>query len=182
MVPSGVELDLLRVLQPDLAPIAEAERAGVLTMRRDVIAFRHELARRTVAARCRPACGCGCTRDVLDALLAQRRPDPFRVLHHAVQAGDDVAVVDYGQIAARAAAGPAPIARRPPATPRSCTQRPAVGRRAGRPGRGIRVGAVQQQPAPGRRGRGRHGGRAVAAGRPGPSSSAPWPPCPASSG
>src|SRR5262249_59189555 len=28
-------------------------------------------------------------------------PDPYRVLHHAVQAGDDAAVVVYGQRAAR---------------------------------------------------------------------------------
>ena len=103
VVPSGVELDLLRVLQPDPASIAEAERAEVLTLRRDVLAFRHELARRTVAASVPASVRLRLHADVLRALLAQRSPDPFRVLHHAAQAGDDEAVVVYGQLAAREA-------------------------------------------------------------------------------
>jgi len=40
-------------------------------------------------------------RDVLDALVSRPNPDPYRVLHHAVQAGDDAAVVTFGQRAAR---------------------------------------------------------------------------------
>ena len=49
VVPGGVEFGLLRMLQPDLAPVGQAEAAGVLTVRGDVLRFRHELARRTVA-------------------------------------------------------------------------------------------------------------------------------------
>ncbi len=58
VIPSGAEIDLLRVLVGDLAPVAEAERAGVVEVRGDVVAFRHELARRAVdriAAGQRPA-------------------------------------------------------------------------------------------------------------------------------
>ena len=101
VVPSGVELDLLRILQPDPASIAEAERAEVLTLRRDVLAFRHELARRTVTASVPASVRLRLHADVLRALLTQSHPDPFRVLHHAAQAGDDEAVVRYGQLAAR---------------------------------------------------------------------------------
>ena len=52
VVPAGAELVLLRVLAGDLAPVAEAERAGVVEVRGDVVAFRHELARRAVGSRC----------------------------------------------------------------------------------------------------------------------------------
>jgi DNA-binding CsgD family transcriptional regulator/tetratricopeptide (TPR) repeat protein len=103
VVPAGVELDVLRTLQPDLAPIAEAERAGVLTMRGQRMAFRHELARRAVAGSLPAAVRIDLHADVLRALLARDAPDPFRVLHHAIQAGDDAAVVSYGQQAAREA-------------------------------------------------------------------------------
>ena len=41
---------------------------------------------------------------MLSALLTAPRPDPARVLHHAVGAGDDEAVVRYGPAAAKQAA------------------------------------------------------------------------------
>ena len=47
-IPAGAEMGLVRVLVGDLAPVAEAERAGVVGVRKDVVAFRHELARRAV--------------------------------------------------------------------------------------------------------------------------------------
>ena len=135
VVPSGVELDLLRVLQPDLTPIGEAERAGVLIMRRDVIAFRHELARRTVAASLPASVRVRLHADVLDALLAQRTPDPFRVLHHAVQAGDDVCGrrVRPDRRTRRQSGRRAPAGGRL-LRPGPRSRRSAVGRRAGRPG------------------------------------------------
>ncbi|GAA4698685.1 ATP-binding protein [Nocardioides conyzicola] len=104
VVPRGVELGLLRTLQPDLTPITEAEAAGVLTMRGDLVRFRHELARRTVDASL-PASLCAeLNANVLRALLSMPSPDPFRLLHHAVAAGDDDAVVTHGLVAGRTAA------------------------------------------------------------------------------
>ena len=41
--------------------------------------------------------------DVLRALLTRPDSDPFRVLHHAVEAGDDDAVITHGEAAAREA-------------------------------------------------------------------------------
>ena len=104
VVPGGVELGLLRMLQPDLAPVGQAEAAGVLTMRGDVLRFRHELARRTVAEHLPASVRMALHEDVLGALLTDPEPDPFRVLHHAVAAGDDEVVVRYGRLAGRAAA------------------------------------------------------------------------------
>jgi len=103
VIPSGVEVDLLRTLVEDLAPVAEAERAGVVEVRGDVVAFRHELARRAVVESLPASTRLERNADVLRALLTRSDRDPFRVLHHAVEAGDDAAVITYGPTAAREA-------------------------------------------------------------------------------
>ena len=48
MVPSRVELPLARALLGDVTLLADAEQIGVLEVRPDAVAFRHELARRAV--------------------------------------------------------------------------------------------------------------------------------------
>ena len=103
VIPSGSEIDLLRVLVGDLAPVAEAERAGVVEVRGDVVAFRHELARRAVTESLPVSVRLELNADVLCALLTGPDCDPFRALHHAVGAGDDDAVIKHGQAAAREA-------------------------------------------------------------------------------
>ncbi len=103
VLPSGAEISLLRALLDDLAPVAEAERAGVVEVRGDVVAFRHELARRAVVESLPASIRLDLNADVLRALRSGADSDPFRVLHHAVEAGDDDAVVTYGPTAAREA-------------------------------------------------------------------------------
>ena len=103
VIPSGAEVDLLRVLVGDLAPVAEAERAGVVEVRGDLVAFRHELARRAVAESLPASVRLDLNADVLCALLTAPDSDPFRILHHAVEAGDDAAVLVHGEAAAREA-------------------------------------------------------------------------------
>jgi DNA-binding CsgD family transcriptional regulator/tetratricopeptide (TPR) repeat protein len=103
VIPSGAEVSLLRVLVGDLAPVAEAERAGVVELHGDVVAFRHELARRAVAESLPASVRLELNADVLCALLTGPDSDPFRVLHHAVEAGDDDAVIRHGGAAAREA-------------------------------------------------------------------------------
>jgi DNA-binding CsgD family transcriptional regulator/tetratricopeptide (TPR) repeat protein len=104
VIPSGAELGLLRALAGDLAPVAEADRAGVVEVRGDVVAFRHELARRAVAESLPASVRLELNADVLRALLTRPDSDPFRILHHAVEAGDDAAVITHGTAAAREAA------------------------------------------------------------------------------
>lgn len=103
VVPSGAELVLLRMLVSDLAPVTEAERAGVVEVRGDIVAFRHELARRAVAESLPASVRLELNADVLRALVARSDCDPFRALHHAVEAGDDAAVITHGTAAAREA-------------------------------------------------------------------------------
>jgi hypothetical protein len=78
VVPSGVEFGLLRALVEDLVPVAEAERAGVLTMHEGVVSFRHELARRAVVESL-PAS----LRLELNAAVVRARPRQLRPLPRA---------------------------------------------------------------------------------------------------
>ena len=103
VVPSRVEPALLRALCPDLAPVAEAERLGVLEVRPDAVAFRHELARRAVVESLPVTVRLDLHARVTAALLAGPVPDLARVLHHSVEAGDDAAVVRHGPAVAREA-------------------------------------------------------------------------------
>ena len=73
------EVDLLRVLVGDLAPVAEAERAGVVEVRGALVAFRHELARRAVAESLPASVRLDLNADVLCALLTAPDGDPFPV-------------------------------------------------------------------------------------------------------
>jgi DNA-binding CsgD family transcriptional regulator len=103
VVPSGAEVGLLRVLVDDLAPVAEAERVGIVEVRGNAVGFRHELARRAVEESLPASVRLELNADVLRALLTRPDPDLFRILHHAVEAGDDLAVVAHGPAAAREA-------------------------------------------------------------------------------
>ena len=103
VVPNGVELGLLRALHADLDAVAEAEQAGILALRGQRMAFRHELARRVVAASLPAGTRIALHLDVVRCLLAGHDPDPFRVLHHATEAGADDVVVEFGRRAAREA-------------------------------------------------------------------------------
>ncbi len=135
VVPGGAEAELLRELFGDLASIAEAEEAGVLTLRLGKVAFRHELARRAVEGALPASVRLDLNARVLEVLLARDPADPFRILHHAVEAGDDHAVVHYGAVAGArgdAVGGPPPGGGllRPGPGP----WRAAPGPPAGRPG------------------------------------------------
>ena len=104
VVPSGAEFGMLRAMLGDLAPLADAERAGILVVREGAVAFRNELARLAVAESLPASIRLDLNARVLEVLLANDGGDPFRVLHHAVEAADDSVVVEYGVKAGREAA------------------------------------------------------------------------------
>jgi DNA-binding CsgD family transcriptional regulator len=104
VVPSQVELPLARTLVGDIGELGEAERHGILEVRARAVAFRHELARRAVEDSLPVSERIRFNERVLAALLEQAEPDLARVVHHAVQAGDDEAVVTHAPAAARQAA------------------------------------------------------------------------------
>jgi DNA-binding CsgD family transcriptional regulator/tetratricopeptide (TPR) repeat protein len=101
VIPSRVDLPMVRALLADLGPVTEAEELGVLEVRPDAVAFRHELARRAVLGSLPVSTRRALNARVLRALLDRDDPDLSRVLHHAVEAGDDAAVLAHGPAAAR---------------------------------------------------------------------------------
>ena len=103
VVPSGIGLPLARAVLGDLGVLAAAERTGLVEVRANAVAFRHELSRRAVEAALPVAVRMQCNARILAALLDEPDPDLTRVVHHAVAAGDEAAVVAHAPAAARAA-------------------------------------------------------------------------------
>ncbi|TMQ91640.1 LuxR family transcriptional regulator [Actinomadura soli] len=86
--------------------LAEAEERGILLVRDEGLAFRHELARRAIAQSVPALRRREFNRAVVAVLREQESPDLDRLVHHAVEA-DDVAVIlafapEAGRRAARA--------------------------------------------------------------------------------
>ena len=125
----------------DIADLAEAEQAAVVTVHPTPVGFRHELARRAVEGTLPMLARMALNEEVLAALLAREAPDLDRIVHHAVQAGADAVVVD-----ARAGGrAPGLRGRAPRTRVRSCTASSSttpsccpsnVARRSARPTRG----------------------------------------------
>ena len=101
VVPTAVELPLARALLGDLGLLAQAEERGVVAVTSDAVAFRHELARHVVEDALPASARMALHAAVLAELLAADPPDLPRVVHHAVEAGDDAAVVAHAPLAAQ---------------------------------------------------------------------------------
>ena len=125
------------------------------------MAFRHELARRAVEQSLPVTVRFALNARVTAALLARPTPDLARVLHHAVEAGDDAAVVRHGPDAAREASRAGAHRQAVAAYEQVLGARgPARPGRARGAARRPRLEPLQRQPAArrrrgGRRGRGR---------------------------
>jgi DNA-binding CsgD family transcriptional regulator/tetratricopeptide (TPR) repeat protein len=78
--------------------------AGVLVPSGDGVSFRHEILRSAVEDSLSPVRRAELHRRVLRVLTEQPDADPGRLVHHARLAGDQQAVLRYGQIAGAAAA------------------------------------------------------------------------------
>ena len=97
-------LDLAaELLGPRIDALAEAEPAGVIDVRPDSLAFRHELARRAIERSLPALRRRSLNAAVVAALRAQPRPEPARVMHHAVEASDVETILAVGPSAAREA-------------------------------------------------------------------------------
>ena len=105
VVPTAVERWLVdATVRGGLRSLAAAEQRGVLNVSPQRVAFRHELARRAVVDSMPAVARVTCNQAVLTALLARPNSvDLSRILHHAVEVGDDEVIVRYGPVAAREA-------------------------------------------------------------------------------
>jgi ATP/maltotriose-dependent transcriptional regulator MalT len=108
VIPSTVERWLVEaVVRGGLAALATAEQCGVLTVSPSRVAFRHELTRRAVVDSLPAARRVSANQVVLSALLERHEARPVdlsRILHHAVEVGDEEVIVAFGPAAAAEAA------------------------------------------------------------------------------
>jgi DNA-binding CsgD family transcriptional regulator/tetratricopeptide (TPR) repeat protein len=102
VVPGVVEYDLAERLLGSVDVVAEAERNGLLEVRPDGIAFRHELTRRAVYEHVPELRRRALHGTVLATLV--KRSNPARLVHHAIGAQDAGAVLEYAPRAGREAA------------------------------------------------------------------------------
>lgn len=89
------------ILNPAPEELQECANQGLLTVEADTIAYRHELQRRAIEASLSDAERRRLNQQVLAAL--PRRMNAARLVHHALQADDVAAIVEFAPVAARAA-------------------------------------------------------------------------------
>jgi DNA-binding CsgD family transcriptional regulator/tetratricopeptide (TPR) repeat protein len=105
VVPSHVGARLATtLLDADVDALVEAELVGMIELRPEGLAFRHEIARRAIEQSLPELRRRALNQAVVDALQAEDRPERARLMHHAVQAGDVETVLAVGPSAAREAA------------------------------------------------------------------------------
>jgi DNA-binding CsgD family transcriptional regulator/tetratricopeptide (TPR) repeat protein len=105
VVPSVVDRGLLTRLVPEgEGALTAPEEAGLITVSPDGVRFRHELTRHAVVDALPTSRRIELERRVLVELLASGVADPARLVHHAREAGDVDAVVEWAPRAARDAA------------------------------------------------------------------------------
>jgi DNA-binding CsgD family transcriptional regulator len=105
VLPGAADRRLVDALLPGgLAAVAAAEERGLVSVTAHGVAFRHELTRRAVVDALPGSRRIALEACVLAALQQRADVEPARLVHHAVRAGDDDAVVRYAPVAAREAA------------------------------------------------------------------------------
>lgn len=106
VLPTTIERWLVDALvEGGLATLTAAEERGVLTVTPTRLSFRHELTRRAIVDTLPVVRRTALNARVLAALLAHDDTDVARIVHHAAEVGDRDAIVRYGPVAARDAAG-----------------------------------------------------------------------------
>lgn len=99
-----IEAWLLEALGFDADPISECLAGGMLVADGPILAFRHELARRAMLDAITPVARRELHRRVLAALRTRSSVDAARLAHHAEEADEREAVVEFAVAAAKQAA------------------------------------------------------------------------------
>ncbi|WP_353814705.1 ATP-binding protein [Agromyces sp. SYSU T00266] len=105
VMPALVGPDLLaRLVSGGPGALRAAEERGLLSVRPEGVQFRHELTRRAVVDGLPASRRIELERLALAALLASGSDDAARIVHHAIEAGDGEAIVEWAPRAAQDAA------------------------------------------------------------------------------
>jgi DNA-binding CsgD family transcriptional regulator/tetratricopeptide (TPR) repeat protein len=106
VVPAKAEIWLINdAIGPTTKALEECINAGMLRSEDEALAFRHELARRATEDSLALPRRQSLHRLILKALLNRKSEALLaRIVHHAAQAGDEAAVLQYAPVAARQAA------------------------------------------------------------------------------
>ncbi|MBT3150426.1 AAA family ATPase [Streptomyces sp. CHD11] len=105
VIPTAVERPLAEALLGDaVQSLTVAEERGIIIVTPRQISFRHEVSRRAIADALPVTRLAEYNRRVLTTLSTAEHADLSRLVHHAVMAGDQVAVARFGPPAAREAA------------------------------------------------------------------------------
>ncbi|GAB3953643.1 AAA family ATPase [Kribbella albertanoniae] len=105
VVPTVIDRWLLdEIVVGGIRALADAEEAGLLEVTPRRVSFRHELTRRAIADSLPVVRYMELNQNVLTALVARSDADVARIVHHAVAAGDQQAIVRFAPAAARDAA------------------------------------------------------------------------------
>jgi DNA-binding CsgD family transcriptional regulator/tetratricopeptide (TPR) repeat protein len=107
VVPAKAEMSLINdAIGPPTKALEECINAGMLRCEDEALAFRHELARRATEDSLAVPRRQSLHRLMLKALLNRKSEALLaRIVHHAAQAGDEAAVLEFAPVAARQAAG-----------------------------------------------------------------------------
>ncbi|MCL1593628.1 MAG: AAA family ATPase [Actinomycetia bacterium] len=106
VVPGEVEKSLVdRVIAPSEGELTECVRHGLLRINDGILAFPHELQRRAIEASLTSSERRRLNQELLEALSHSddQAPDPARMAHHAIEAVDVDALMEFAPIAARTA-------------------------------------------------------------------------------
>jgi DNA-binding CsgD family transcriptional regulator/tetratricopeptide (TPR) repeat protein len=102
VVPGEAETPLLAtIVEPTDAQLAEGVHQGLLRVEDTAVSFTHDLQRRAVESELSASDRRSLNQQVLNALEASANPS--RLVHHANEAGDIDAIIEYAPLAGRAA-------------------------------------------------------------------------------
>ena len=99
VVPGGAHRSVVEPVLGWSSDVDEAVDRGVLLFDGELIAFKHELARRAIEAALPPARRQEMNSRVLSVMIA-RSAAPAQIVQHAVEAGNQQAIVEYAPVAA----------------------------------------------------------------------------------
>ena len=107
VLPTPLEIDYLKKLDPlFVAVIEDCIKHNVLVLKKGLIAFKHELYRRTIEASLSPLVRIELNKTILDLFLSnlEKSQKIEQIVHHAKNANEYDVVVHYAPIAGAKAA------------------------------------------------------------------------------